>query len=373
MKEIIKKIISTFTGKKKNDNLVTIGRYDYDSPEVRIGDAKLTITLGQWMGILPDSLRSGDGSMFVISHLDADELIRRNLISKEDYAKAIRKFSKLLSMVGVGADNTCILDSFDDQKLTFKCNFFETGEIAKMRIRFGSWIDECPAFIIDFDGVTSTFDYFHETNSKPDRLTLSHVVKDLDKDGNKKFYHYVSEFRYIGHVYDDNEKVEVEIQYPSSLEYGFTENPYVNTELLEEIISSVNFPLDIESLVTKITSALRQDVKDYPTIYVIGKKLSNDKNEEDIVLNEAVFKNGKFDKLTITKNDKTISIDQFDAWTYTSPVCKVSQNANDEWNCAYTNMPLTQFVTMSTPRELIARVTPEVEEVKYLAKTMLKK
>jgi hypothetical protein len=70
------------------------------------------------------------------------------------------------------------------------------------------------------------------------------------------------------------------------------------------------------------------------------------------------------------KNDKTISIDQFDAWTYTSPVCKVSQNANDEWNCAYTNIPLTQFVTMSTPRELIARVTPEVEEVKYLAKTM---
>lgn len=373
MKERINKIIAAITGKKKDDNLVTIGRYDYDGPEVRIGDAILTATLGQWMGILPDSVKAENGAMCVISHLDAEELIKRKLISKEDYAKSIRKFSKLLSMVGIGSGNTCILDSFDDQKLTFRCNFFETGEIAEMRIGFGSWIDECPAFIIDFDGVTSTYDYFHETKSKPDRLTLSHVVKNLDKEGNKKFYHYVSEFRYIGYVYDDNEKVEVEIQYPSSLEYGFTENPYVNTELLEEIISSVTFPLDIEALVAKIPGALNHDVKDYPTISVVSKKLAKDRNEEDKVTNEAVFKKGAFAKLTITKNDKTISIDQFDAWSYTSPVCRVSQNAKDGWNCAYTNMPLTQFVTMSTPKELIAHITPEVEEVKSLAKTMLKK
>ena len=373
MKGTIKEIITNITGKKKDDNLVTIGRFSTDTPEVRIGDARLTATLGQWMGILPDSLKSGDGGMYVISHLDADELIKRKLISKEDYAKTIRKFSKLLSMVGVGAGNTCILDSFDDKKLTFRCNFFETGKIAEMRIHFGSWIDGCPAFIIDFDEITSTFDYFHETKNRPDTLTLRHVIKNLDKDGNKKFYHYVSEFRYIGYVYDENEKVEVEIQYPDSLEYGFTENPYVNTELLEKIISSVSFPLDIEALVAKVSNSLSHDVKNYPTISVVGKKLAKDKNEEDKITNEAVFKNGEFDKLTITRNDKTISIDQFAAWSYTSPVCRVSQNANDEWSCAYTNMPLAELVTMSTPRELIAHVTPKVEEVKALAKTMLHK
>ena len=97
MKERINKIIAAITGKKKDDNLVTIGRYDYDSPEVRIGDAKLTATLGQWMGILPDSVKAENGAMCVISHLDAEELIKRKLISKEDYAKSIRKFSKLLS------------------------------------------------------------------------------------------------------------------------------------------------------------------------------------------------------------------------------------------------------------------------------------
>lgn len=377
MRGNLKNLIASITGKKKNNEIVTIGRYSSDAPEVRISDANLTVTLGQWMGILPDSVKSGGNGMYVITSLDAEELIKRKGISKTEYSNIIRKFSKLLSMAGIGSGNTCILDSFDQEKLSFRCNFFETGEIADMRIRFGSWMDEGPAFIIDFDDIKSTYDFWHENKKNPDRLHLSHVVKKLDKNGSKEFYHYVSEFRYIGNVYDDKNRVEVEIQYPESLEYGHTDNPYVNKELLEEILSSVVFPVDIQALVAKIAEALSKDPNAYPTISVVVKELAQDKHKKDKVTDEAIFKNGAFDKLTLTRNGKKVTVNQFDTWSYSTDIANVSQTTTPDHgralNYGYKAIPVDEFEHLDSPQVLVDEAKKEVEEVKTLAKTMLTK
>ena len=375
MRVNIKDLIASLTGKKKNDNIVKIGRFSSDTPEVRINETELTVTLGQWMGLLPDAVKSGGNGMTIISSLDASELIKRNGISKIDFATIIRRFSYILSMIGIGSDNTCILDNFNEEDLSFRCNFFESGEIASMKIRFGSWLDECPALIVEFDGIVAKYDYWHADKKKPDRIHLSSVVKDLDKDGNKKFYHYVSEFRYIGSVYDKENKVELEIKYPDSLEYGYSENPYVNVDLLEEILSSVSFPVDIESLVAKLPKALLLEAKDFPTISVAVKKL--EENKKDKVTDEAIFKNGEFEKLTLTRNGKKVTVDQFDTWSYSTDIANVSQittpNHGRALNYGYKSIPVDEFEHLESPQVLVDEAKKEVEEVKLLAKTMLQK
>lgn len=374
MKMNIKNLINKITGKNKDNEIVTIGRFSTDCPEVKINNPKLTVTLGQWMNILPDAVKCGGNGMFVISHLGADELMRKQGVTRLEYSKIIRKFSKLLSMAGFGTGNTCVLDHFDDQHYTFRCTFEETGEVANMKIGFGSWMDEGPTFVIDFDGIKSTYDYWHEDKKNPDRLHLSHVVKSLDKNSNKEFYHYVSEFRYIGTVYDDENRVEVEIQYPDSLDYGHTVNPYVNKELLEEILSSVSFPVNIQELVARIAGALSCDTNIYPTISVVVKKIGA---KEFITTDEAIFKNGEFDKLTVTRNGKKVTVDQFDTWSYSTDIANVSQIKNPDQskslNYGYKSIPVDDFEHLESPQVLIDEAKKEVEDVKTLAKTMLTK
>lgn len=370
----IKDLIASLNRKNKKNNIVTIGRYNYDSPEVRINDAELTVTLGQWMGALPDSVKSGGNGMFVISHLDANELMARKGLSNIDFSRIIRKFSNILAMAGFGAGNTCILDCFDSENLTFRCTFEETGEVATMRIRFGSWLDEGPAFVVEFDGIRSTYDYWHEDKKKPDRLHLSQLVKKLDDKTNKEFYHYVSEFRYIANIYDDENRVEIDIKYPDSLEYGHTENPYVNKELLEEILSSVTFPVDIEALVSRIPEALSKDTKEYPSISVKVSKLGQ---KDFVTTDEAIFKNGEFDKLTLTRNGRKITVDQFDTWSYSTDIANVAQtttpNHGKALNYGYKAIPVDEFEHLESPQVLVNEAKEHVEEVKTLAKTMLTK
>lgn len=374
----LKDAISFFKNRRnKNQNFVEqVGQYDDNCPEVIIKNTELTVSLGQWMGALPDSVKTGGNGMFVITQLDADELMKRKRISNQDLSSVVRRFSNILRMAGFGKNNTCTLDRFEPEDLSFRCTFENTGEVSDMRIRFGSWLDEGPALFIDYDNIHSVYEFWHEDKQRPDRLYLQSVTKDLDKDGNKKFYHYVSEFRYIAAVYDNDKRIDIEIQYPESLEYGFTDNPYVDSKKIEELISSIDFNEDIESIVSKIPDTLFKDVKEYPTISVVIKKLSKDR-KNDIVTNEATFKSGEFTKLIITRNGKKVMIDNFDTWSYTTNIGFVDQTStpnNDRTiSYGYKSIPVDDMEHLESPQVLVSEAKEYVEEVKKLGKVMLQK
>jgi len=374
MKKNIKNIFGAVTG-NKNNNETNEERYNSQCPIVKINDIDLVVTLGQWMGILPDSVKTGGNGMFVITQLSAEELLKRKGVSKSSLSAIVKKVSYLLHKVGFGADNTCILDSFDEEKLSFNCSFSETGEVANMKIRFGSFLDEGPSLTIEYDKIISRYDYWHETKERPDRLNLEYVVKEVDSTTNKKFYHYVSEYRYCGSVYDDNNKVEVEVAYPKSLENGNMDNPYVNKELLEAIISSFTFPVDIEDLVSRITAGFKVGSNEFPEISIIVKKIDKDKKET--VTDQALFKMGEFVKLTITKNEKRISINNFDQWSYSTDKSYVNQTSTDNENvsidCGYKYIPAHEVEQLETPQVLVSQAREDVKEVKMLAKRMLQK
>lgn len=375
----LKEAITYFKNRKnKSNDLVTeqLIQYDEESPKVLIKNPELIVSLGQWMGALPDAVKSGANGMFVITQIGADELMKKKKISQQQLNTVVKRFSNILRMAGFGKDNTCTLDRFEPDDLSFRCTFNNTGEVSDMRIRFGSWLDEGPALFIDYDNIHSVYEFWHEDKHNADRLYLQSVVKDLDIDGNKQFYHYVSEFRYIAAVYNEDIRIDVEIQYPESLEYGFKENPYIDRDKIEELISSINFTEGIESIVAKIPEALTEDAKNYPTISVVIKKRGKDKSK-DIITDEATFKNSEFTKLTITRNGKKITVDNFDTWSYSTDVAFVDQTTTPDKDktisYGYKAIPVDNYESLAAPQVIISEAKEQVEEVKKLGKTMLQK
>ncbi len=365
---------------RKNNNVKSLGeqveRYDEECPKVIIKNPELTVSLGQWMGALPDAVKTGGNGMFVITQIGAGELMKKKRVTQQELTNVIKRFSNILRMAGFGKDNTCTLDRFEPEDLSFRCTFKNTGEVSEMRIRFGSWLDDGPALFIDYDNIHSVYEFWHEDKHKPDRLYLQSVVKNLDTDGNKKFYHYVSEFRYIAAVYNQDTRLDIEIQYPESLEYGFTENPYVDREKIEELISSINFSEDIESIVSKIPETLTMDTKVYPTISVVIKKLGKDK-QKDKITDEAIFKHGEFTKLTLTRNGKKVTVDNFDTWSYATDKAFVDQTTTPDQDktitYGYKAVPVDEYEQLESPQVIIKEAQEHVEEVKRLGKVMLQK
>ena len=125
-------------------------------------------------------------------------------------------------------------------------------------------------------------------------------------------------------------------------------------ELLEEIISSISFPVDIESIVSRIPEGLIGDVNTFPTISVKISKLG----EKDFVTtDEAIFKNGEFDKLTLTRNGRKITVDQFDTWSYSTDIANVAQtttpNHGKALNYGYKAIPVDEFEHLESPQVLV--------------------
>ena len=63
--------------KKDNNSLEDLHS---DLPKIIITDAELLTALGQWIGILPDSVRIGGNGTYVITHLSANDLIKKGNI-----------------------------------------------------------------------------------------------------------------------------------------------------------------------------------------------------------------------------------------------------------------------------------------------------
>ncbi|MGN1371268.1 MAG: hypothetical protein ACI4XM_03225 [Candidatus Coprovivens sp.] len=339
-----------------------------DLPKIIITDTLLLTTLGQWMGVLPDSVKIGGNGTYVITHLFANELIKKGNISRDDFELVNKKFANIIKMAGFGQGNTCKLYNFDNKNLAFDCMFEETGEIAKMKISLGDYWENLPSLCIDFDGIKIVYEYLSENEDRPDKLYIQHVTKDID-DKDKKFYHFVSQFSYYGDVYDSENKVSVKIDYPNILEMDRNTNPYVDEKKMEEALSSITFPVNIEELCHIVSNSLLGEVNDFKNISITVKKMNGMK--EGNVTDQAEFSNGYLVKLIITRDGKKITLTNFEEWAYNTDRYTVSQTNDKNVSYGFRDVSINDLDTIPTPQEMISTASEEVEKVRILAKTLL--
>lgn len=353
-----------FFGNRKNN--VNLEELYSECPKVVIDNKELIVTLGQWLGKLPDAVKSATKGMSIISSISAKELMDKKKISDIEIKNINMGFANILKMAGISKDNTCVLRNFDESNLTFTCEFSETGEVAEMRINFGHWMDALPTLTIDFDGIKEVHEYISGDENRGDLLTLQSVTKKIDEE--KKFNHFVSEFYYYGNVYDKENRLEIKIKYPACLTYGRKTNPYIDKELMETLLSEITFPVEINDICNRIEQCLKVPIEDYENISIIAKKKVG---EKDVILTEFVAIKGKFSKLSVTKNDKKITVNETGAWSYESPQYSVLKTENNSVSYGFKSMAVDEAEKLPTPRELYGQVTPEIEEVKTLSKKLL--
>lgn len=352
---------------------------DTSFPIVIFTDKKLHISLGQWMNIMPNTIRQSlGGGNAIYMGMSVEELLKQDEIQKEKGYITGKKldeiqirFGRLLSLVGIPATETCILSDFNDKKNTFKCVFKSTGKSATITYYYGG-LEDSAELIIEDENARKVYYYYEAYEKKPDKLVLQSETQKLDNKG-RKFHHFVSEFTYYGDIYDEENQCKVEIKYPKSLEYDYEpkDNIYIDEKKMEELLSTITFPANIEEICQLISQALKQDPASLPSISVTIKKLDPSKNKSDnfAVTDRVDFSNGKFAKIIITRNGKTINITDFSNWSYTSPQYHASITDNTI-NCGYNNLTADTLSKTITPEEIVSLAKSEVDSIKKLALTM---
>ena len=366
---------------KINDVLETIGikskkvdckNYNVKESELElcIEDDLLTVTLGQWMGMVYDSTKTSSRGLTVFTSLEPQEYLDRFGVSAKEKTAINRRFANILTRAGFPGEDICVLENFDADNNTFEATFFHKDEQPKFKIRFGSWLENGPELTVTCNNEVNLYNVWMGDMATEDRVELDYSIKTLDDKG-KKLARSISQYSYRTSLYDKENKINVNIEYPMTLDLSLGLNPMVNEELMEEILEQVEFPVDIEELTTKISKALRLVVNYYPSISINVAKM-DDKNNT-AVTDEVKFKNGKFVSLKLTRNGRTISIDEFDSWSYVTDGYNITQDKDKNISYGFKSMPVDQFEAMPSPTELVSNASTDVEEVRGIAMSLFKK
>ena len=364
----IKSTLMNLFNKKKvyRNKKVMVKDCDLD---ISINDEKLLVTLGQWMSVLPDSVKTGGNGCYIYSPLSVDDFLKRFEVSSEQEEEIRKRFAYMLTSVGMDDDDFGVIECFDEEELTFKGEFFKQDYSYDFQITWGSFMDQCPQLRVTDGDKNYRYDYIGATDERPDTLRLETYTNKADKD--HTFYHYESEYRYIGRVYNDDYKVDFEVEYPQSLNNP-DENPYIDEVLVESVLLCVKFPVDIQLLCKRLSEAFKCDASMFPTISIIVDKKEKDKKEY-VVTDKVVLKNGEFHEFVITKNGKRIAVDKFDNWSVKNNSYRVAGNADNHVSYNINDVVMDDCKELCDIPALIESESHEAKEAKGIALTLMQK
>lgn len=348
-----------------------------DCSNVTIKDQRLAVTIGQWLGTLPNAIKTTGQGFITISSLTADEYMSRKHVKQDELAIIAKRFANVLKMAGFGLGNDCTLSNFDDEELTFDCVFNNTGEIARMEISFGDGFEYSNELTIEFDNIVQKYDFFNryneKTDDKEDVLSLQSLEKETEC-GNT-FKRYISPYRYSGTIEEGKYKIEIEITYPEENEATYPENDYVDEDKLESLLSFADQPAEIVDLYYGVLKTLKQPVGSYGiSIKATRKDMVDEK--EIITVTDAIVCRGSFlSEFTINKNGRIITVKPHGVWSYNSLEWQISHHAFDRISYSLNNSVITEekLSKMPSPQEAYTEAKQEAESVRKLAKTLVEK
>lgn len=372
----LKDAIGYFKNRRKNCDINLEELYP-DCSNVEIDDQRLAVTIGQWLGSLPDAIKTTGKGFVTISSITADEYMSKKHVKPEELAIIKKRFANVLKMAGFGLGNDCKLCNFDDEELTFDCVFNNTGEVAHMELNFGDGFEYSNELIIDFDKIVQKYDFFNRYNEKiddkEDVLLLQHIKKETEC-GNT-FERYISPYRYYGSIEEGKYKINIEITYPDENEAIYPVNDYVDEEKLESLLTIADHPAEIVELYYGVLKALKQPVASYGLNIKASRKDLVDGKEKVTVTDAIVCKGSFLSEFTINKNGRIITIKPNGVWSYNSLEWQISHHAMDRICYSLNDSVINEdkLSEMPSPQEAYTEAKQEAESVRKLAKTLVEK
>ena len=358
--------------KEKKDNLKN-DQEVLDVPKVEFANLELQGTIGQWLGVLSSRQSVGNSFFSVSTHLSVEELIKKVNISEKQWKEVETKFAILLKLAGIPSTETCILGNLNKDDGTFECVFKNSEEDANIAIRWGDMLDYWPELTISYQNESKTYDYFEETKDNPMQLRLNHYKIKNPTNGNS-CYRYLSEYTSYFTLKSGEYSLKIEIKRPESVNTYEVSNytfRLENEEELQKYLLNLTFPLDINEVYKKIREISVSAVEEYPSFKL---KVTKELDEKNIKITDMmILKDGQLENFIMTKEGKTIEIDSVGNWTYNSQELNVSQN--DKGNVSYmvNLVSKEELGSLIEPLEQYNEVSQEVEQVRKLTQTMIKR
>lgn len=363
--------------KNRRNKKINLDEMYPDCSNVTIKDKKLAVTIGQWLGTLPDAIKTTGKGFITISSMTAEEYMSRKHVRQEELTIIAKRFANVLKKAGFGLGNDCTLSNFDDEELTFDCVFNNTGEVARMEISFGDGFEYSNELIIEFDNIVQKYDFFHRYNEqiddKEDILSLQSIKKETEC-GNT-FNRYISPYRYIGTIEEGKYKIEIEIKYPDENEATYPENDYVDEDKLEQLLTFADQPAEIVDLYYGVLKTLKQPVASYGISIKATRKDMVDEKEIITVTDAIVCSGSSLSEFTINKNGRIITVKPHGVWSYNSLEWQISHHAFDRITYSLNDSVINEekLSEMPSPQDAYTEAKQEAESVRKLAKTLVEK
>lgn len=286
---------------------------DLKAPKVVIDDIELTVTLGQWFGIIHKLLLPGY-HVNINSKFFSENLIKELNIKKRTLEKISVKFGQVLALIGIDESEVCILKKSSIDDYSFNCHFNNSGDDATISLIWGAY--EIPAEIcFNYKNTESIFEYYETIEGKALCVKLKKVtIEKGDCKYERKFSHGSAMFEI------KNSDYSLSIDFKKQ----YREKEYIelkNENELKEYMLSLKIPVDITGVYKKIREISPDFIDD---TFRLNISLVN--NNTNKVTDSITVEDGKIIKLIRTKDDKTISVDANGYWSCTSSNFDISQN-----------------------------------------------
>lgn len=162
------------------------------------------------------------------------------------------------------------------------------------------------------------------------------------------------------------QKIKLTIDYPSEHEIDSHTNLDISSDKLIEFFKSISFPIDLNKVCSSLNQLVGFDATNYPSINLVTANYI--KRQLDEMYN-LTFTDGKLADLTVTKNGKYVSVQDFTNWAYKSNNVTISNNDGD---VTY-SVDNENIDNVFNPTSNFEEAVETIEKVRTLTKSLLPK
>ncbi len=341
-----------------------------DVPKVVIDDSELLANLGQWLEMLASRDQKYVSESLVAYMPISAKVLLEDGIHREQTDSITYTFGLLLKQLGVPETETCIFDDYDKESFSCNCHFEEEQDDARLRFRWGDWIDALPELELDYHNSKRTYEYLTAHNGRKPLLSLQSFTV-VNPQNSNSIYSYLSPFDASFKVSNGDNTLSIKVSRPKRIHYE-SGSGYVfrlnNDQELVKYLLELDFPLAIDEVYKKMCEVSTDCVDEYPNYHVVVEKGIDDKKKQ--VTDEIMLKDGKLCIFTMTKKGKKVSVDSEGNMLYQDNQFSVNEDKEGKVEYHLSIPSMKDLASLGTIEEHIDKARKEISDARSLAKTI---
>lgn len=302
-----KNIFSNIVG--SNKNIVEV-------PGIIIDNFELIAILGYWMGLISyDDFEK-------IRFYKSDANLKKILINKYDLKIIISSFRDLLSYTEIPLNDICSISQYNRNKQSFNCHLVNSNEDICVNFSFGSF-DDMPSLTVEKQNVKNIYEFYKATNERAAFLKKYYLYVD-NKVNNTNFSQCYLSNSFFCKMRQGAYQLSIDISNPDSNSCDlFSSYIYSikDEEEFKKYLMGLTYPFDVKEIYKYICDRCLQcsfaGPIGFPKIDIEVQKEVD--NYNSILLDKILVSYGNLKQYTRTTNNKTITVDGDDNWSYSSP------------------------------------------------------